>query len=212
MESPAMKPLEIKEAVNTIAKAESVEELDKPEFKGKIETLKEIARDCLFEKIAKEEIVAIRNAFWEGDPFKALTNLITLRKGKNNSPGFELENPNSDIAWVYCYFIRALASMAGDDKYAKALYEKGCIKTCLEEFECKEFRKNKNKPSKDSPTATVIPYHLTLIFNITGSSSQLGKIGDQMRSIGLFPKLKKYTKSKYGKYLPLINFSLTQYL
>ena len=209
METLIMKPQEVKETVITIAKAESVKELDNPDFKRKIERLRNTTFKCLYEEIDKNEELAIRDAFQKGDPVAALKNLISLRKGKhtasgqNSSSGFALENKTSNIAWVYCYFIRSLASMAADN-YAQVLYENKCIEIILEEVISKEFLKNKDQPCKESPTTTAIIFHLTLLFNITGSQQFLGKLGEEMRNIGLFGKLKEYVKSKYKIKINLI--------
>ena len=201
MATVLMKPEDICSTMKKFTTAKSVKELDTPEFKGKMELLRDTTFDYLHRKLTSSENTIILKAFSSGDPVTALKSLIKFRKGSKspNIPGFLLES-KTNIAWVYAYFIRSLASVTwGNESFGMLFIENGCIALVLQELDSKEFRENKDRPTADSPTAYAINAYLLIIYNITTTQDVAlgGRLGDALRANNFFQKLSEYTKSKY---------------
>ncbi len=195
-----MKPDEICSIMRKFSSAKSIKELDTPEFKVKMESLRDITFEYLHRKLTSSENIIILKAFSSGDPVNGLKNLIKFRKGSKSMPGFALETKTSNIAWVYAYFIRSLASAIwGNESFGMVFIENGCIALVLQELDSKEFRENKDRPTADSPTAYAINAYLLIIYNITTTQDVAlgGRLGDALRANNFFQKLSEYTKSKY---------------
>ena len=200
-----MKPEKITKTLEKIGNAHSIKELDTEEFKEQMGQLADTTFQYNQNRVPEPEKSKIGAAFLSGDPCRALKRLVDLRRGSEGvgrfasgiRKGFELENPESTIVWVYRWLLKAFGNVMRSDDVCREYIESGGLESSLGELNSLEVQQQRDSDPLRSPTAEAICAHLSLIYSTSCWPSVKDALRAELRRCGFFPILMHFAQSTY---------------